>query len=92
VEMGRAEQDREIDRPVQARALPWTRRGIRPARLIAERDRGTEDIGEHFRRQPPRVRVVARAVIAIDEMAPVRQHMDGTVCEGVCSKPLAESP
>src|SRR3546814_2208775 len=65
--LGRAGRTRNADRSLQAPALSLTGRGIRPARLILQRKRGAEHIGEHRLRQPPRVRVVARAMIAIDE-------------------------
>src|SRR3546814_11916026 len=64
-------------------ALSRAGRGIRLARLILQRQRGSEHIAEHRVGQSPGIRVVARAMIAIDEMAPVGQHMDGPMREGM---------
>src|SRR3546814_2784934 len=72
--LGRAGRTRNADRSLQAPALSRTGRGIRPARLILQRKRGAEHIGEHRLRQPPRVRVVARAMIAIDEAPSARSE------------------
>ena len=81
MEVGGPQRGRETDRPIQTRALPRSRRGIRPARLTLERQRGTKDIGKHLGRQPAGIRVVARAMIAIDQMPAVRQPMYRAVAE-----------
>ena len=50
-----------------------------------------EHIGKHRRRQAPGVRIVARAVVAIDEIPSIGQRMDRTMRERVSRQPRTGS-
>ena len=53
--------------------------------------RGSKDIFEHFGGQPAGVRVVARAMIAVDEVAAIGQRVDRAMREAIIGEPPAEA-
>src|SRR5579863_1756350 len=87
---GNLVKQRKCDALDFGRRLPASRPGLSPIQMRARR---REYGAKHIRREDARVRVVTRAMVAVEKMdLPARQGMDRAMREGKAGKRRAEGP